>query len=339
MEDALKLLAGTGPEYDGGLANHGPMAAEALVTLGRPGAVLPWVERYRRRLEGRPSGTRPIAADAWGEALGARDRVGDWIPFFRRRVEERAWREVVREWVPRLSPGIVAAAFHGVIRTAHAARSLAATETALRRFELAEGLAYWAANYATFPASRARAPAGRLPSRALGDVPAVPPGLRVLDGNITERLGPVQSFEPFATVADSVDTSGEPSLFLSDLTETFAGVFLASVPPGSLITFIHGLTGPSALRLLMPHLDAPAKAEALRHAWQGAAALYSAFGGVPPAAHAGGAPPRPDDLIDRAIATADEHAIKFTEACLREHAVNPKPVYLLAARRAVERLS
>lgn len=26
-----------------------------------------------------------------------------------------------------------------------------------------------------------------------------------------------------------------------------------------------------------------------------------------------------DDLVGRAVATGDEHAIKFTEACLREH--------------------
>ena len=42
-------------------------------------------------------------------------------------------------------------------------------------------------------------------------------------------------------------------------------------------------------------------------------------------------------LIDRAVATQDEHAIKFTEACLREHAFNPKPLYLQAARDAVGR--
>lgn len=339
IDDALELLADTGPEYHGGLANHGPMAAEALVALGRPRAVVPWVERYRRRLDGRPTGHRPIAPDDWREALGIHARVGDWILFFHRRVEERPWRETLEFWVPRLSPGIVAAAFHGVIRTAHAARSLGVTETAARRSELAEGLAYWAANYATLPESRSRAPAGRLPSQALPGVPIVPAGLRVLQGNIIERLGPIHRFEAFAAVADSVDASGEASLFLSDLTESFAGVFLATVPPGSLITFIHGLTGPSALRLLLPHLDGRARAEALRYAWQGAAALHSAFGGVVPAPPAAGPLPDRDELVDRAIATADEHAIKFTEACLREHALNPKPVYLLAARHAVERLA
>ena len=52
--------------------------------------------------------------------------------------------------------------------------------------------------------------------------------------------------------------------------------------------------------------------------------------------------PQPVDreaLVDRALATGDEHAIKFTEACLREHAVNPKPIYLEAANAAVAHLS
>ncbi|MDQ3803942.1 MAG: hypothetical protein M3416_08960 [Acidobacteriota bacterium] len=42
-------------------------------------------------------------------------------------------------------------------------------------------------------------------------------------------------------------------------------------------------------------------------------------------------------LIDRAVASQDEHAIKLTEARPREYALNPRPVYLRAARDAVER--
>jgi hypothetical protein len=34
----------------------------------------------------------------------------------------------------------------------------------------------------------------------------------------------------------------------------------------------------------------------------------------------------------------DEHSIKFTEACFREYALNPKPVYILAAADGVSRL-
>ena len=41
MEAALSLLEASAPEYGGGLSNHGPMAAEALVVLDRPAAVVP----------------------------------------------------------------------------------------------------------------------------------------------------------------------------------------------------------------------------------------------------------------------------------------------------------
>ena len=45
-----------------------------------------------------------------------------------------------------------------------------------------------------------------------------------------------------------------------------------------------------------------------------------------------------DDLIERAVATREEHAIKFTEACLREYSLNSNNVYLQAAKDALGRL-
>jgi hypothetical protein len=342
MEDALALLAKTGPEYQGRLANHGPMAAEALVRLERPESVVPWVESYRKRLRAHPAGSRPIDPKAWREALGEGARVGDWIVFFERRLEGRRWPAVVGEWVPLLSPGIIAAAFHGVIRTAHAVRSLEIVETPARRRELAEGLGYWAATYTVLPESRERrpAPGRRMPSQVIAGVQAVPSEKRILYGNITDRLKPLDAFAPFAPVADLVDAKTDAPAFLSDLTETFARAYLVNVPRGgSVITYLHGVTGPSAMRLLLPYLEPPARSEMLRYGWQGAAGVYAASGGIAgslePAPDAGR---RRDDLIDRALATRDEHAIKFTEACLREHALNPKPVYLQAAWDAVDRL-
>ena len=339
MEEALELLAKTGPEYAGRLANHGPMAAEALVALDRPDAVVPWVEAYRRRLCEHPSVTRPIDPKAWREALGDGGRVGDWIAFFDRQVGGQPWKEILVEWVPRLSPGVIAAAFHGVIRTAHAVRSLGVEETRARRREFAEGLGYWAATYEALPESAEPGTGHRMPSAAIGGVASLPADRQIGGGNITDRLAPLDHFPPFAGVADMVDTTGDSPGFISDMTETFAAVYLANVPPGSVITYIHAVTGPSAIRLLLPHLDAKARAALLRYGWQGAAALYAASGGkwpspTPVPAEKGGR----EDLVDRAVATGDEHAIKFTEACLREYALNPKPVYLAAARAAVARL-
>jgi hypothetical protein len=340
MEDALELLAPTGPEYAGRLANHGPMAAEALVELSRPDAVVPWVERYKTRLRDHPGGTRPIDPKSWREALGENDRVGDWIVLFRREVEERPWKALLAEWVPRLSPGVVAAAFHGAIRTAHAVRNLEAAETPARRRELAEGLGYWAATYNALPEASpaARPPAGRKPSEAVAGVPLLPAERRVSYGNIVDRLAPLDQFPPFAAVADSVDCSGDPNAFLEDVTETFAGAYLASVPPGSVITFLHGVTGPTAVRTLLPHVSADEQHRLVRYTWQAAASFLSSSGGKTVPKVSTEKLPSRDELADRAIATGDEHAIKFTEACFREYARNPKPVFILAARDGVARL-
>ena len=49
--------------------------------------------------------------------------------------------------------------------------------------------------------------------------------------------------------------------------------------------------------------------------------------------------PAAEELIDRAVATGDEHAVKFTEACLREDAIEPHPVFRHAAAKATEQLA
>ena len=135
------------------------------------------------------------------------------------------------EWVPRLSPGVIAAAFHGVIRTGHAVRSLDAVETPARRRELAEGLGYWAATTSAAGIAGPRGGRHGLPSRrdrqsrrASGG----PPDLARATSPTASRRS--IAFPPFAGVADLVDASGDPSALLSNLTETFAAVYLSNVP-------------------------------------------------------------------------------------------------------------
>ena len=86
----------------------------------------------------------------------------------------------------------------------------------------------------------------------------------------------------------------------------------------------------------MPHLDAPSARELIRYGWQAGAALYASFGSAPPAAGESDEPsPEREALVAAAVANGDDHAIKLTEACLREHALEPDPVYLRAARHAL----
>ena len=103
---------------------------------------------------------------------------------------------------------------------------------------------------------------------------------------------------------------------------------------------MHAVTGPSALRLLIPYLQDKTTRDALGYAWQTAAAMYATFGTRADLSRfdevlVG----NKDELVDRAIKCGDEHAIKFTEVCLREHAINPDPVFLAAASHATQMLS
>ena len=147
LDEALERLRDTGPERNGWLSNHAPMAAEALTRHGHADQVHRWLDSYDHLLEERPRGISPIPRDQWRDPLGDPVRTGDWLRYFERELAESPWREVLELWWPRLLPGIAAGATHGVIRVGHAVRALLDVETAPRVVELAHGLAYWAARW------------------------------------------------------------------------------------------------------------------------------------------------------------------------------------------------
>ena len=143
------------------------MGAEAMVAMGRADDVVPWVEEYLPQLRPAPASVRHVSREDWREALGDIRRVADWVAFFDRELAEAPWQRVLACWVPLLAPAIMAAATHGLLRTAHAARSLAESETPHRLHELAQGLGYWAARYQELPGSPSPNDAAMLPSNAV----------------------------------------------------------------------------------------------------------------------------------------------------------------------------
>lgn len=339
LDQVFDRFATTGPEFAGGLSNHGPMAAEALVALGRAEAVAPWSEWYARRLLEHPESRNPIVPADWREALGDIGRTGDWVVFFRRELADHPWPVVLETWVARLTPGIMAAATHGIIRTGHAVRALDAAGTPQRLHELAEALAYWGARYQELPTNERR-PAQ--PASRVGDALA---SVRRLDaparraGLIFDAVKALDD-ESFGDVINHVAPPADVDAFVTDLTRTFVRQYLANADHAS-ISFIHSVTAPSALRMLAPHLSDGTLRAAMRYAWQACASLYAVYGRV-----ARDAVPRVEehvefrgeDLIDRAVAARDEHAIKFTEACLREYRIKRDPAFIAAAEDAVTRL-
>ncbi len=334
IDEALERFGSTGPEFGGGLSNHGPMAADALIALGRPDAVVGWSEWYAQRLTEHPQPRNPIVAAEWREALGDIKRAGDWIAFFDAELRDQRWRDVLEIWVARLAPGIMAGATHGILRTAHAVRSLDRGGSVVRRHELAEGLGYWAARYQTMPGELAGSGA-LTPSAAIASVPRPEEG-GGRGGLITTA---VRGLDParMAPVLGLVDVSSDPGTFVSDVTRTFVRQYLANADTAA-IAFVHSVTAPSALRLLAPHLSDETRQAAMAYAWQACASLYAAFGratDVPGEFEA--VEFDEDDFADRAVAVRDEHAIKFTDACLREYRLSGDAAFVVAARDILTR--
>ncbi|MGW0518985.1 questin oxidase family protein [Crossiella sp. NPDC003009] len=335
--ESLELLAGTGAERRGYLANHGPMAAEALVALGVAGAAPGWTRLYRPILEPEPPERFRLDPADWREHLGDLSRLGDWTALFRRELAERDWLEVLRAWWPRLLPGLAASATHGVIRTAHGVRALALSGPhPMLVDELAKGLGFWAARYQELPGS----PALRGPDPlgvAISRLPRLTPDQIGHGGGISGDLAHLDGLAGFAEGLDRYGAPEAPDAVLDELISAAARVFLAR--PDAPIEFCHAVTGPAAIRLVLPHLPAEFAAPAVAASWQVVGGIVAAFS---PERLDGldvqlAEPPVAETLVERAVASGDAHVIKLTEAAFREHARTGDAALLHAAYAMADR--
>jgi hypothetical protein len=336
LDEALEALAGYDIALKNGNSNHAPMVAEALCAMGRPQAVMPWIAHYKERLRPRSAAGNPIRAETWRSALGQRDRFADWAEFFGEELRQAPWPEVLNRWTGRLMPGFCAAATHGVIRVGHAVRSLAVAERPLRKGELGDALASWAATYRELPSSNRISDRPMAPREAIAQAPVIAPHQRRTLGNITASLAMLDDFPDFAPVIGLIDVSGDIETLLAELTEIFAQIYLANAHDGlTTIVFIHGVTSLTAVGGIIPHISETTARSALRYAWQSGCALYACFGTNAMAEDIEPCAQNAQTLIDRALANGDEHVIKFTEACLRRDALVPSPAYRAAVDHAL----
>jgi hypothetical protein len=315
------------------------MAVEALCVLGHPDRAIARAENDDGPDVELPKATQRIKTDEWRGATGRIGRWGDWKELYLAELSEARWQDVLDRWCARFAPGICAAATHGAIRTAHAARALSRRDTPERRGELARGLGYWAAAYQELPtraSDRARASSY---ADALERVPLLSEKLgRTPDGSIVEGLRRLSDLDGFADARDLVAMPEDVGAGLSALSATFAREYLRHGTRNDAIAFVHAVTGPCALRRIAPHVKPETARAAFPYAWQAAAGIHAAYArkqNEPRAVEPKLAPP---ELVVRAVENGDDHAIKFTEVLLAEHAIAPDPVYLAAAEDAVARL-
>jgi hypothetical protein len=353
LDEAYQRLHATGPEFDGWLSNHGPMAAEAMARRGHADRVHRWLDAYMRRLEEFPRGSGPIGS-GWQDALGDPRRVADWTASFRREAAEQPWRQVLGTWWPRLLPGVAAAATHGVIRVGHAVRALTEDgEDADHVTELAHGLAYWAARWQPVPGapatepppltarSGAGEPAGPRPTAA--DSLAGVPRIADQSGGIRERLARLAALPgwPAALAAPKIPASDEAvRSWLADLVDAAAVGYLRC-GHGEGVMLVHSATAPSAIFRTLPALDRQLWAPSVAAAWAAAAALTAVYAPAVPAAPAElpdppAGPRAAEETFARAVEHGDEHVIKFADTAADVYARTGNRDALAAAARAAQ---
>ncbi len=338
--DALDRLKGTGAEFNGFLANHGPMAAEALIRLGAREEVPGWVDRYRGVLDEAPTARGSIDADRWREYVGDIRLLGEWTQLLRREVADRPWREVLLRWWPRLLPGMAASATHGVIRTAHAVRSARLAEhdevvaPAAIVDELAQGLAFWAARYQPLPGHPGLS--GDLPAvDAVAALPRLDPQEPSAGPGITGRLMSLVRLRPLPDALDRWRPPARTDEALDSLIAAAARVLLAR--DDAPIAFCHTVTAPAAIRLVAPELPESLQVASIAASWQVVGSIIAAFAAPrrPTESDPADVDPAPllATLTADAVGHGDEHVIKLTEAALREYARTQDVTLLLAAER------
>lgn len=310
LDEALERLHTFGPERDGWLSNHGPMAVEALVRHGGAPQVHRWLDHYRAKLEDMPDRVAEVTSSSWREALGDPRRIADWAVYFERETAGRPWREVLAAWWPRLLPGIAAGATHPVIRVGHSVRTLLdAPETAPRVTELAHALGYWAARHQPLPPLSPLAPA----ADAATALDAVAP-VRDRSGGIRHRLDQLTAFPVWP--GRPVDGPDAARARLEELVRAATHRY-AAYGYGEPIMLVHAATAPNAVLRTLPALPHELWEPSLAAAWAASAAVTAAYSPARPAERAtvtGGL--SPEEVFARAAAHGDDHTIKFTDTAL-----------------------
>ncbi len=330
LDAVLSQFHATAPTYDGGMSSHGPMVLEALETAGLTEFAAAFAKEALPTLE-------PLHPPDEG-ALGLGDaREAEWIAHYRDRIQAASVETVVREALPALLPGAMAGATHGLIRLSHAVRGWGRAPSAVRAEEVAHALGYWASAFQTLPGD-----VGTSPSVGLHQAMAALPGLtkaeRSKAGLILDRVRALDGVQRFADAIAAVDLREQStSEFISDMVGIAARLMLTS--PGAGFAYLHAITATSAVRSLLPLIDASSEL-AVRHAvFHCVAALHAAHGGstgwlswTPPQSL-----PDPRTLVLEAARSGGDHAVKLAVTVMGEVSRRSDPALLCAAAVEIKR--
>jgi hypothetical protein len=289
-DSELQRLIGFGTAYGGGLSNHGPMALDALASMGLSDAFDPYVSEVSKKLE--------PTDDVYGD-------LADWCSH-------------LQAELPQLVHKAGSQAGHGLLRVAHAVRALSRYESEIRRRELSAALSYWP------PGVALRSPDALGGTLDLSDLLAKVPrlGAEKRPGGFLVHALQMAMEEPgvFDLVASARPADDLPAAF-DQLALAACGAQMRNTGLNN-FALLHGVTVPMMAAELLPYLDEPGQRR-LESAVVGfVVAAVVAYDDAPlspglPEIEPGSELGVLHELALIAAAGLDDHDIKFADACAR----------------------
>ncbi|WP_374356929.1 questin oxidase family protein [Chitinimonas sp.] len=306
------------PEYRDQLTNHLPMALHALSEMGANEAQMRrFFGAYGSRFKGSSAPQPKPSATPWQQLLGQDKAYPALLAQFQQQLALHDADTVLREALPVLLPGVAAAAFHGAIRCAHAIESG-------HLGELAAALAYWAWRWQGLAVPAATPARLSLEQWSAQLIEAAQHWHH--DGHlIAIRMAAACQSSAYQQLAGALS----PAPSFDALLAGFARFALARYLVSGNFTVLHMITGLRALRVLRPWYNPDQTSQALL-----SRALTAAYLAANLVEKPSSAPSLPWDVLrERALAAADDHAIKLTHACIDEAQHYGEAGYQLAASR------
>lgn len=265
--------------------------------------------------------------------MGDPSRLGDWCELFAQQVHEEPWQDLLARWWPRLLPGAIASATHGLIRTGHAVRALHEPQSAQRLDELAQALGYWAARWQPLPGQQR--PAGVVDVAAALD--AVP-NIGAVGGARTRlaQLAQTPEWAPALGRLRPVTSPAAVPAALDALVDA-AVTRYARWAHGSPVLLVHAATAPRAAALVLPALPVEVWLATYDTAWAVSAAISAVYRPSTPGPSSSAAEmaaTSAEDVTELAVANGDEHAIKFVEVAQESHRRGNQHALTAGARAA-----
>ncbi len=322
LHDQLDAALQLPPEDSRALTNHLPMALQALYSLGASQQRLEdFFTHYARRFQGMQLPAAATPAQDWRRVRGEDKAHPALLAHFQQWLARDGCDTVLREALPDLITGVAAAAFHGVIRTAHAVESA-------HTGELAAALAYWASRWqplALPPSRYAPMPLDIWTERLV----AAAKGWSSDGALISTRMDSATHSPVYQGLAGAL----QPAADLATQLAAQAGLAVERYLASRSFTVLHMVTGLRAVRVLLPWVDdSPELRATLVHA---SVAAYLAASVKPMAARAGQQPITWPQIINAAIAADDDHVIKMVHACREEAGHYGGGLYVKAAMLAL----